>query len=139
MRNCTFNIIRTRVSSTNCPQSALSVEVAKNVKGIARNWVNELKAFKGTLWRRTMLGLAYSLYRSMKQSSRLRRHEFDLDKQTFTLWLLDQPNFNELFGNWEQSYHSNKLKPSVDRLDNSIGYRYDNMRLITWEENVKLG
>lgn len=56
-------------------------------------------------------------------------------KEELTAWLLDQPNWIQLCSDWKKSNFESDLAPSIDRLDNSKGYSFDNIQLITWKEN----
>jgi hypothetical protein len=54
-------------------------------------------------------------------------------------WIESQPHALELWRNWENSGYQEKIKPSIDRLDNSLPYTLDNIQLVTWSENRKNG
>ena len=36
---------------------------------------------------------------------------------------------------WKSSGYNRWTKPSVDRLDDNLGYSFDNIQLMTWKEN----
>jgi len=57
----------------------------------------------------------------------------------FTNWLINQPNFQQLFTEWTNSDYKKELAPSADRLDNNLPYSFENLQLITWESNRKNG
>ena len=92
---------------------------------------------EGSLRRyRTEVGLAKKMYASQLSSSKERRH----DKPTYTeeelyVWLLAQPDFKKLFKVWKDSGWKKDLVPSGDRLNDSRGYSFDNLQLVTWYEN----
>jgi hypothetical protein len=44
-------------------------------------------------------------------------------------------NFKVLYKNWVKSGYEKNFRPSVDRLDSTKGYSFDNIRLVTWKEN----
>ena len=49
-------------------------------------------------------------------------------------WALGQ-GLLDLVEMWKLSGYQKDLTPSVDRLDDSKGYTFDNIRLVTWREN----
>ena len=73
-----------------------------------------------------------------KQKARAKTHSYktvEYSQQDFIAWGLNQPNVYELFNTWIKSGHKKRLKPSVDRIDAARGYSFDNIQLLTWEEN----
>jgi len=54
-------------------------------------------------------------------------------------WLENQPNFETMFKQWEESGFDKELTPSIDRLDNNRSYELDNIQLVMWEENNRRG
>lgn len=85
---------------------------------------------------RTKNGLAAKLYREQRYRSRLRGHkEPSYTKEAFTQWLFSRPNFNKLYLDWVLSGYHKSFKPSVDRIDDYRGYSFDNIQLMTWQEN----
>ena len=49
-------------------------------------------------------------------------------------WAVGQGLFN-LVATWENSGWLQELAPSIDRLDVTKGYSFDNIRLVTWKDN----
>lgn len=87
---------------------------------------------------RTKEGLATKLYSAQKASSRQRKMDMpNYSRDDLFLWLIKQENFNRLYLDWINSGYNTKLTPSVDRLDDYKSYTFDNIRLVTWEENNK--
>ena len=85
----------------------------------------------------TVNGVITMIYSKQRSQSKLRGHaEPSYSKRDFTYWILSQPLFNKLFKEWEKSGYDKTIKPSCDRLDDYKGYSFDNIRLITWQENV---
>jgi len=73
----------------------------------------------------------------MKRSSRERGHEPpNFSREQFVSWAISQKNWEVLWVNYQQSSFDRMLRPSVDRLNNSIGYSFRNIRLVTWRENL---
>ena len=82
-------------------------------------------------------GVIRVLYKTMKRHQKLRPHEEDklpFTKQEFKIWL-EGNNYKSRYEVWVGSGYDSKLKPSVDRLNDFEGYSFDNMRLVTWEDN----
>ena len=50
-------------------------------------------------------------------------------------WVYSNSNFKELYSTWVASGYEKDKRPSVDRLDNNLGYTFDNIQLVTWYEN----
>jgi hypothetical protein len=50
-------------------------------------------------------------------------------------WLYSSPLYHTLHKAWVDSGYEKDSKPSIDRMDESIGYTWDNIQLMTWREN----
>ena len=80
--------------------------------------------------------LVSTLYANQKSTSKQRGHPSPSYSRQFLLnWILKQPNFQSLWNNWVSSDYQSDLKPSVDRIDDSIPYTADNICLTTWKKN----
>lgn len=89
---------------------------------------------------RSKNGIIKRIYLDQIQSSKRRNHQPPLyTNEELKKWMFDQPNFEDLYNNWVDSGYEKMLKPSVDRLDDYKGYNFDNIQLMTWEENEKKG
>lgn len=87
-------------------------------------------------YNRSGKGLTSRIYNNQKLSCKKRNHEppnYSLEE--FREWFFDQENFNKIYDSWVISGFSKELVPSVDRLDDSKSYSFDNIRLVTWKEN----
>jgi len=85
---------------------------------------------------KTKLGLITAIYGHQRKSSTQRGHDMPIySKKWLTEWLYDQPKFNLLHDEWITSGCKIGLRPSIDRLDDSIGYTINNIQLMTWDEN----
>ena len=81
-------------------------------------------------------GVVTEMYSSQRACSKKR----DMAMPTYTKvelkdWLLAQPSFKILYDGWIKSGRDVKLKPSVDRLDDYLGYTMQNIQLVSWETN----
>ena len=73
---------------------------------------------------------------AMRRNSRHRGHPLPaFSRKEFDAWVGAQHHFDALWTDYEASGFEKMKRPSVDRLDNSRPYSFDNMRLVTWEEN----
>lgn len=102
------------------------------------NWCKSCCAIVFRKWSKSEIGLIRGIYKHQKRSSRDRGHL----PPTYTLeelidWMLSQPNFEELYRGWIKSKYNKWKAPSVDRLNDDLGYSFDNIRLVSFEENKK--
>lgn len=83
----------------------------------------------------TEKGVIRTIYKAQKQHSRTRGHgEMTYTKADLAQWLYDN-GFKRLFDNWAASGHDTNKKPSVDRIDDCLGYAFGNIKLGTWRDN----
>lgn len=91
-------------------------------------------------YEKTFIGVIKRMYDSQKSNSKTRGREMpSYSKDEFIEWVLNQPNYKTIYKNWVESNYSKELIPSVDRPDSSKPYTLDNIKLMTWQENNKLG
>jgi len=89
-------------------------------------------------YRRTVNGLITQIYSRQKSSSIKRGHpKPDYSKKELHNWIVSNVVFLELWKSWVVSGFNNMEKPSVDRLDDSVGYTFSNIQLVTWRENLR--
>lgn len=87
-------------------------------------------------WRQTKQGHVTSTYWSLHARSKLRGHATPkYSKFDFVAWLYTQTEYHIIYDKWVESNFEKQLSPSVDRLDNSKGYDFDNIQVVTWAEN----
>ena len=60
-------------------------------------------------------------------------------KKELSMWLLNDWLFDFLFTNWVNCGFIKSMKPSLDRLDDSSGYSFHNVQIMTWGENKAKG
>jgi len=101
-----------------------------------RPWCKSCVAKQALKYGRTMSGLIMSIYHGQKTLSKKRGHlPPAYSRLELEAWLKGHKDFYRLYKAWQASGHESILRPSVDRLDNSKGYSFDNIRLVTWGEN----
>ena len=82
------------------------------------------------------LNRARTIYRSQCQSAKHRNMPMPAYSiEEFTEWLLRQPKYHELHATWKASGYIRKLAPSVDRINDYKSYSFDNIQVMSWEEN----
>lgn len=79
------------------------------------------------------------VYGRMKRDN---KNKFDLaslpfSKEEFVKWLDSKycVEFDKLFSEWVNSGFLKNKVPSIDRIDDYQSYTFENMQLLTWEEN----
>ena len=85
---------------------------------------------------RTKAGVISTIYSSQRASSRERNHK----EPTYSLielkeWLMSDWLFDLLYNNWKNCGYLKDMKPSLDRLDDSKGYSFDNIQAVSFLEN----
>lgn len=86
---------------------------------------------------RTIDGLIRTIFVSQKKSN-LKRGFGDIGYsfEWFRKWILSQKNFYDLFKSWEKNGFKKDFKPSINRLNDYVGYKKNNIELMTWRENL---
>lgn len=93
-----------------------------------------------TEYYKTENGLIARIYGSQVTNSKRRKHSCPkYSQEELKQWLLNKKKFHKLYAIWVTSSYDTNLKPSVDRLDDSRGYSFDNIQLMTWAENKAKG
>ena len=96
------------------------------------------KAIK--LKERTKDGLITNIFITERRSSKKRGFiPPEYTKEELKEWLTGQELFHKLFDEWVKSGYLKNKRPSVDRKDDYIGYKMDNIQLMTWQENSEKG
>lgn len=88
----------------------------------------------------TKVGLIRNILSNQRKNCKRRGHkppEYSSDE--FIEWIFSNKDFERLYSNWKESKFDKMLVPSVDRLDDDKTYSFDNIRLITWQENFDKG
>ncbi len=98
-------------------------------------------------YEKTLSGFLMRLYRNMQ--SRItgiqskKHHLYSgkslLPRESFYSWAKEHPVFLSLWAVYEQAGYEQKLAPSVDRRDSSLGYELENMEWVTHSENSRRG
>ena len=86
---------------------------------------------------KTKRGVVARIYNNQIMNSNDRGH----DRPEYTLnelydWILDNDDFSRIYDRWFEAGDI-KIKPSIDRLDDSIGYSFENIQVIEWQDNYR--
>jgi len=98
-------------------------------------------------YEKSIKGFLMRSYRNMKSRiSGVQKRKFHLyegkelfPKEDFYLWAEQHPIFLSLWATYVESGFDRKQAPSVDRLDSSKGYSFDNVEWVTHSENSRRG
>ncbi len=91
-------------------------------------------------YKKTKEGLITKIYSSQRSNSRFRGHNPpEYSSNELKEFLLDLKKFHLLYDKWVISGFNKMKIPSVDRINDSIGYSLSNIQLMTWEQNKNKG
>ena len=80
--------------------------------------------------------LSNNIYSSQIFNSKKRKHIPPIYTQgELYQWILLNPSTFKLYSDWVLSDFDRNLTPSIDRLNDYVPYRFDNIQLTTWEFN----
>ena len=87
-------------------------------------------------WRKTKNGIISNIYNHEKESSIKRGHTPpEYTQKELKEWVFSQKKFHTLYNEWVKSNYNKNLTPSVDRKEDLINYRMDNIQIMTFGEN----
>lgn len=97
------------------------------------------------IYEKTKQGFLMRLYRNMKSRvNGIQKAKYHLYKDKYLMpevefydWALRNSTFHTLFEAYELSGYERKLAPSVDRIDSSLGYEFENIEFVTMSENSR--
>ncbi len=85
---------------------------------------------------KTRRGVCSRIYNSQTYHSKKRNHPLpSYSKDDLREWILADISFEKLYLAWVSSGYNTRLKPSVDRLDDSKPYTLCNIQIVTFNEN----
>lgn len=83
-------------------------------------------------WRHRFVGVVGTMYSGQNM---IEWKKPDYSREELKEWLCNQEDFQFLYWQWAINGFDTNLKPSIDRINPNIGYRLDNLQLITNKEN----
>jgi len=93
-------------------------------------------SFDRKISERKLENLPTRIYHHQVETSKKREHKLPAyTREQLKEWLLSQDKYHTIHSQWADSGYKKELTPSVDRLDDYKGYRFDNIQITTWEDN----
>ena len=90
--------------------------------------------------KRTKSGLVYSIYGDQLSTSKKRKHvPPSYTAEELFEFLTTNQEFNEIYNGWVSSGYKKMLRPSIDRNNDYLPYSFDNITVMTWQENMDKG
>jgi hypothetical protein len=87
--------------------------------------------------KRTSFQKQQTIYGNMSSHQKKRGHgSMPFTLKEFRKWL-NNNGWDKLYKTWKESGFEKTQAPSIDRLDNSKGYTFEDMELVTWKENYR--
>lgn len=79
-----------------------------------------------------------NIWSSQRASSERREHPMpEYSRTEFVDRFVNDPKFVKLYDDYIESGKQKGLSPSFDRIDETKGYSFENIQLMTWDENRK--
>ena len=89
-------------------------------------------------FKRTKKGWMARAFQAMKQRERKRGHcSIDYNLGDFERYISLNKDFDKLYNKWVKSGYKKSLAPSVDRLEDTLGYSIGNIQITSWKDNNK--
>lgn len=88
-------------------------------------------------WNRSKEGVITRLWHKHNQRSKQRgMPPPDYDREWLRDYIMNHPDFDDIYNGYVASGYDVMMSPSIDRLNDYIGYTKDNIRLVTFAENM---
>lgn len=92
-------------------------------------------------YKRSRAGKINQLYSSMKDRYKKNVNGYinEICTKDEFFELIKKSDFDLIYENWKNNNYEHKLSPSVDRINNKLGYTLENIQIITKSENSTKG
>lgn len=111
----------------------------KSMKDGLEHFCKPCAKTKSDLYKKSEPGLITQIYGCQRARSKRRGHAMPLyTKAELRAWLYEN-GFFAMWCQWTFSGYLKHLAPSCDRIDSLLPYSFENLQLVTWETNNRLG
>ncbi len=108
----------------------------KNTKSGYRPTCKECSYASTIRWNRSKKGVITHTWHHQVRHSKTRGHQPPTyTREELSEWMMSSTDFHVMYDNWCRLDYQSDYRPSVDRLDNSIGYTMANIRLVSFRDN----
>lgn len=112
------------------------IKTTESFTGLSRS-CKQCRVIRQTKYTRTFDGFVTVVYANQRQASKTRGHKSPkYTKEELAEYLKKNDKFKELFNEWEKNGYKKEERPSLDRLNQSFGYSFNNIVVKTWHENL---
>lgn len=129
--------MESKIYST-CKQLKTLNQFTKNLqkKDNLSNYCKDCTKAKSKKYSRSIPGVVSKLYASQLQRTKINKlPAVAYTKKELCKWLLSQPHFYYIYSAWVSSGYLRDYAPSVDRLEDYLGYSLTNIQLVVFKEN----
>lgn len=125
-------------SKCNNPQPISNFQVDKTAKDGHRSSCKTCSYKVSIDWNRSKKGVAIRMWHKHNARSETRGHDKpNYDREWLINFIMNHPDYERLHSEYVASDFCKYKAPSIDRIDDNIGYRKDNIRLVSFQENVE--
>lgn len=104
----------------------------RKTKGTSCKYCARIATLK---YQNSLQGKALHRFRAIEQRCKRTGKELGFDREWFLVWALSSRAYRALHAAWVASEYNTWLTPSVDRIDDTLGYVEGNIQWMTWKEN----
>lgn len=116
-----------------------NIDKAENMFSKGKKHCKECLAKEQLLYGRSAKGRITIMYSNMKKRAKARgvRCPLTFNIDEFKEWILNnQEDFDAVYLKWVNNDYDKDFTPTIDRIDSHSGYKFSNMRIVSYSDNV---